>query len=148
MDRLEYKCNICKKDYSSYKSLWLHNYKYHNTNISSKNNPESSEESSKESSENNPESSNKIYKCRKCNKEYKYIQGRWKHEQKCKFIENNKIEDIKDIKINKMEEEIEKLKQQINATKSNVQNAHSITNNIDNSQKIINNFGSNNSSLG
>jgi hypothetical protein len=140
MEKNEYKCNICNKFYKNYKSLWKHNYIYHNNNTSSKNNPESSEKSSK----NNPESSNMIYKCRKCNKEYKYIQGRWKHEQKCKFIENNKIEDIKDIKINKMEEEIEKLKQQINATKSNVQNAHSITNNIDNSQKIINNFGSNN----
>jgi hypothetical protein len=27
---MEYKCIICKKDYSSYQSLWIHNKKYHN----------------------------------------------------------------------------------------------------------------------
>jgi hypothetical protein len=29
---MEYKCNDCKKDYSSYKSLWNHTKKYHNDN--------------------------------------------------------------------------------------------------------------------
>ena len=28
---MAYTCNKCVKDYSSYKSLWFHNYKYHNT---------------------------------------------------------------------------------------------------------------------
>lgn len=27
-----YKCNVCNKDYSSYKSLWNHSKKYHNDN--------------------------------------------------------------------------------------------------------------------
>jgi hypothetical protein len=31
-DRTEFKCDICKKKYSSYKSRWLHIKKYHNDN--------------------------------------------------------------------------------------------------------------------
>ena len=28
---MDYKCNVCVKDYSSYKSLWNHIKKYHKT---------------------------------------------------------------------------------------------------------------------
>ena len=27
---MQYRCNICNKDYSSYQSLWIHNKKFHN----------------------------------------------------------------------------------------------------------------------
>ncbi len=30
---MEYRCNICNKDYSSYQSLWIHNKKYHTDQI-------------------------------------------------------------------------------------------------------------------
>ena len=29
----DFNCNICKKYYSSYQSLWIHNKKYHNKNV-------------------------------------------------------------------------------------------------------------------
>ena len=32
-DRTEFKCEHCKKDYSSYKSRWLHIKKYHKTPV-------------------------------------------------------------------------------------------------------------------
>ena len=34
---MEYKCNYCNKDYSSYSSLWNHNKKFHNNKICSNN---------------------------------------------------------------------------------------------------------------
>ena len=30
---MEYICNICNKNYSSYQSLWIHNKKYHNNKM-------------------------------------------------------------------------------------------------------------------
>ena len=30
--KVEFPCKVCNKDYSSYKSLWNHNKKFHNTN--------------------------------------------------------------------------------------------------------------------
>jgi hypothetical protein len=32
-DRTVFKCDICKKNYSSYKSRWLHIKKYHSNNV-------------------------------------------------------------------------------------------------------------------
>jgi len=136
MDRMEYKCNICIKEYSSYKSLWLHNYKYHKQN--EKNVVENVVIKGKNvviEDKNNIVDNRTCKYCKKklCDRKY-----RWKHEQKCKSKEYKKDEMVE------LKTEIEKLKQQINNPKYNIQNAHSITNNIDNSQKIINNFGNNN----
>ena len=52
------------------------------------------------------ESHLKEYKCRYCDKIYKYKQGRWKHEQKCKEKEN-KIETEK--KLEELEEQNKEL---------------------------------------
>ena len=30
--KMDFRCKICNKDYSSYKSLWNHNNKFHNNN--------------------------------------------------------------------------------------------------------------------
>ena len=30
---MEYRCKICNKEYSSYQSLWIHNKRYHNPNV-------------------------------------------------------------------------------------------------------------------
>ena len=81
------KCNICNKTYSSYKSLWNHNKKYHSSEsnpIILENNPKVIQETS---SENN-------FKCKYCVKTYKYKQGKYKHEQLCK----NKISEINQLK--------------------------------------------------
>ena len=88
-------CKICNKYYSSYKSLWNHNKKYHD-NLLSESNPIVIQKSStsnpkviQESSESNPkviqESSNiKPFKCNYCSNCYKYKQGKYKHEKLCK----------------------------------------------------------------
>jgi len=109
----EHKCNICNKNYASKQSLWNHNNKFHNNIISQK--------SAKNQSKNHPTSvknqpiviqsvldtKHNILECKYCNKSYKHIQSRWKHEQKCKVKSNNdeimelkkKLKDIED-KIN------------------------------------------------
>jgi len=72
---MSYNCNICKKSYSSYKSLWNHNKKKHTLNI----NPNLTINNLK--LDNN-------YQCRYCKNIYKFAQGRWRHEKNCN---NNKI---------------------------------------------------------
>lgn len=76
---MEYICNICNKNYSSYQSLWIHNKKYHT--LKTKND-------SQNNSHNNHISSNeKTYKCSKCNKNFSCYQNRWRHEKNCKIKE-------------------------------------------------------------
>jgi hypothetical protein len=86
-------CIQCDKKYSSYKSLWFHNYKYHNKNVT----------------ENVPNvtgdvTNNVTYKCKKCPEIFNSRQSRWRHQKVCN---NNKqiIIDDKDFKIAKLEKE-------------------------------------------
>ena len=65
-----YCCNICNKDYSSYKSLWNHNRKFHYNNVSN-NIPIVSN--------NIPIVSNNKNTCKYCYKVYSSPQNRWKH---------------------------------------------------------------------
>ncbi len=95
---MSYFCNICKKSYSSNKSLWTHNKKYHATKI-------------QQNETNN--SVNQEYKCNFCDKVFSQYQNRWRHQKTCKSNLSNKIEPNNDLteKIIKMEKEIETLKQ-------------------------------------
>ena len=56
---MEYKCNICNKQYSSYQSLWIHNKKYHTT----KNKNDSHSDSHDNQNDNHISSNKKTYKC-------------------------------------------------------------------------------------
>jgi hypothetical protein len=101
---MEYKCNICNKNYNSYQSLWNHNKKFHNNNF--KNNNLLTTNNNLLTTNNNLLTTNEIktYNCKYCNKIYNLQQSRWKHEQKCKSInDNNKDKDI----------ELEKIKLQV-----------------------------------
>lgn len=62
-------CNICNKNYSSYKNLWRHNKKFH------------SEEELK-------------VKCKYCFKVYKHSQSKTRHEKTCKDIKLIKNDNI------------------------------------------------------
>ncbi len=74
-------CEICAKNYKSYQSLWNHKHKFHDEKVI----------------QSNPRVIQKViqsnpiiihdrtqHKCSFCSKIYKYKQGKWKHEQKCK----------------------------------------------------------------
>ena len=99
-----YLCNICIKGYSSYKSLWNHNKKFHIPNVS--NNIPKVSNNIPNVSNNIPVINNKNT-CKHCYKVYSSPQNRWKHEQKCK---ENKINDNK---LNILEKTILQLQQQI-----------------------------------
>jgi len=129
MDRLEYKCNICKKDYSSYKSVWLHNYKYHpkidNIILS---HPKPSDKSDykpphKSKISKNNDLKTEGYKCKYCNNIYKHFQSRWKHEQKCsiKIVESKNKDDLIELKLKILQDTLEmKHKQEMEQFKNDL----------------------------
>jgi hypothetical protein len=83
----KYLCKLCNKIYVSRQSLWNHNNKYHIEIKSPKiisNQLTSSALNQQESAQN--QLNGKII-CKYCNLEFRHIQSRWRHEQKCKLIE-------------------------------------------------------------
>jgi hypothetical protein len=98
-------CNICDKHYSSYQSLCIHNKKFHIIK-SAKNQHVISIKSAENQHVIADITIDKNLCCKYCNKLYKHIQSRWRHEQYCDKKNTNKIE----AKINELEKEIIKLK--------------------------------------
>lgn len=101
---MDYKCVQCNKEYSSYQSLWNHNKIKHNLELN-----------------------HKKHCCQYCTKILSCRQSKWRHEKTCDQL--NKTHEL-EIKIEKMEKEMEKLK-----TEPKINN---ITNNIN--KGVINNF--------
>ena len=102
-------CNICNKTYSSASSLWNHNKKFHNPNVSIK-------ETNVSKIGQIVSIKNSGLNCKFCNKIFSTPQNRWKHENKvCK---NKKL----NIQLEKQNEEIKKLKEQLNDKITNVTN--------------------------
>ena len=80
-----YKCDICNKIYSSYKSLWNHNKRFHNNDV--------------QYVQSNVQDNNKIIKCEYCNKIFKIRSTKSEHKKKsCKLnpnINNNELIELK-----------------------------------------------------
>ena len=147
---MEYYCKICNKKYASYKSLWKHNYIYHK-NIRNPNVTHCNSTVIQNVIQSNPEVIEDKYKCSKCNKNFKYRQGKWKHEKICQ----NKIGDTKIIKLEKQNEEIIKQNQElrellqkalkihpktlqkINKQLNNINNGNINSNNVTNTYNIV-----------
>jgi hypothetical protein len=102
---MEYKCKHCNKLYKSYKSLWNHNNKFHNGIYNHLDNHDNHLDNHNDYSKSGYEKNELVYKCRKCNKNFKYSQNRWRHEKSC----NENQENINNI-IDKMQKEIDLLK--------------------------------------
>ena len=84
---MEYKCTVCVKDYSSYKSLWNHTKKFHK--------PPSLDSHSNVIVSNRNVIENKteifdVLSCKFCKRKFKARQNRWSHEKICK-IKNTAI---------------------------------------------------------
>ena len=132
----EYRCKPCDKSYSTSQNLWKHNNKFHNgkSNVC---NPHSNFIVIQKLDSCHPEvtikSSNK-HICKNCKKEFKYRQGKWKHEKNCKAKdeEENKLKE-KDNIIKNLQKELCELKKEKNISK-NINNG-----NIYNG-KVINNI--------
>jgi hypothetical protein len=95
MEWNDFKCNICKKFYKTYKSLWNHNKNYHK-NDNSRNLLKSPQISSKIPQ--NPQKDEDIstLNCRHCNKNLSRIDNLKRHEEKCKEKDKgkNKIREL------------------------------------------------------
>jgi len=103
-------CQYCNKEYKSSASRCNHIKKYHNQSDIS----QTDDHQPKNQPKNQPENK---YKCSKCEKTYKHIQSRWKHEQKCKENINKNI-DLEDTVI-EMKKEMEKMKNIISTMEIN-----------------------------
>jgi len=108
--KVEYRCKLCNKDYSSYKSLWNHTKKFHNNDV----------KNVKENVKNVKE--NKSLTCEYCKKVFNNRPAKSIHKKTCELINNDKINNDK---INQLEEiknnnEIKTLKNIINELKSQV----------------------------
>jgi len=123
---MEYKCNICKTQYSSYKSRWLHVYKYHKQEVSKSLpklvNPVSQKLAFLANSESN------ILKCKYCINIYKHKSSKSKHEKICKSridsnLEINEIKKENEIELIKKENEIELIKKEMLELKKMLQKA-------------------------
>ena len=130
---MEYNCNICNKLYKSYQSLWNHNNKFHNTinNEITNNNNLLTVNNNLLTVNNNLLTSNKIYKCKYCNKNYNLQQSKWSHEQKCKNIvqETNEIDKIKEEKeLAKIQLQVKKEEYKILQLKIKLQKSEKIDN--------------------
>lgn len=113
----DYRCNICDKNYKNKSGIWKHNRKHHIPPKAEK----SAESSAVKSAQNQPISSDNKHNgnlkttptllCKYCNCEFKHIQSRWRHEQKCK-LERQYCS--KDNIINNLSNKITELEQQLN----------------------------------
>jgi hypothetical protein len=131
----EFKCENCNKQYSSYKTLWTHNNKFHNKkSIKIKANPLVNN-SIKQHNTNNEKANQ--FKCNKCNKSYKHQQSKWRHEKNCE-LEDKLI--IIQKKLDQILIEKQEVKQENKKTCQEINGDHNIINSVN----VINNFNNDN----
>jgi len=145
---MKYTCDICDKSYKDKSGLWYHNRKYHD-NIISQKSAKNQSNIQQASVKNQPiiiqsvlDTKHSILECKYCNKSYKHIQSRWKHEQKCQVKSNNdQIMELKKELTNEIKE-VRELKEQLKEKINNTQitsNSNNTTNT--NSNNTLNNKG-------
>jgi hypothetical protein len=134
-----YNCDICKKKYKSYKSLWNHNKQFHNNNVIIGNQIETNPETTGNQNKKN------LLVCKFCKKEFNHRNNRWRHEKSCKDTNKQNIE----IQLQLSQKENEILKLKLKIEKSNKMHPKSFKklNNmlINNALMNSNNINSNNS---
>jgi hypothetical protein len=104
------KCEFCINEYYTKNGLQKHIKKYHNNEINNEKN---------------------IY-CIFCNVQFTHRQSKWRHEKKCKLVNNLPLE-----------EQIKKISEEIKEIKANPNTINNTTNNTTNIQYIINSPTSN-----
>ncbi len=110
-----YCCKVCNKTYSSYKSLWNHNKKFHTNTMINKdhlviNNDQ--KEINKDHLENN------ILNCKYCNKNFTFKTNKYRHEKTC-TEKNKEVLNVKqlELQLKIKEQEILKLKLKLQKSK-------------------------------
>ena len=141
---MEYKCEICVKNYSSYNSLWNHNKKNHNPKIVKDVN-----NVIKNVKEKVNIVKEKKYECDICNRIFSCRQSKYEHKKnicnKIKLIKKKDNEETEIIKL-KLEIDLLKLKLELKTNPTNFKSFNKMlkdksynSNNVVNSNNIINN---------
>jgi hypothetical protein len=138
--KMEFACNICNKYYSSYKSLWNHNKKFHNAETNQK-----QPINDQKINVIQPQHDQKLI-CLYCNKKFNHYNNKWRHQKNCKIKEENNVITLiknKELDIEKIKEEKELIKLKIEFHKSKkkdtLNNFKSINNAMKNNNFTINN---------
>ena len=114
-------CYICNKNYASSNSLWNHNNKFHNDELSIKNQYDINGNQNLVTKNQNAiignqntimevKINNKL-NCKYCKKNFSHYNNKWRHEKTCK----NKINE--ETVLQKMEKTIEELKKEVSNIK-------------------------------
>jgi len=115
---MEHICIDCNKNYSSYKSLWLHKYKYHKHDVT-KNVTIVTKNVTKSVTKGNN------FICKKCNQNFNSRQTRWRHEKTCEMkIINTNTEKVlleKDKEILEIKKEMLQYKKEMEKMKDIIQ---------------------------
>ena len=124
---MEYICNVCNKNYSSYQSLWIHNKKFHTNRIQPMTSIDFQNDSCNfqmTSSDFNQKQNDQIV-CEYCKKTFTRRNNLNYHiKNKCK--EKDKIEEKNDQKI--IKETLISLENKINRLEKNSSNKKPVTN--------------------
>lgn len=124
---MSFNCNICNKDYASYKSLWKHNKTFHKPDVVKSITTVVVEE---QHNGNNA--------CKYCDKKLSDRTSRWRHEQKCKEKEEkDKLEKLEE-KIKQLENLIDKHGKTKNSNKGTINKGNINTNTYVNGDNINN----------
>ena len=99
---MEYKCNICNKQYASYQSLWIHNKKFHLKN----------KKIITETSKNTQ--NDYTYICEYCKRKFSRNDNLQRHHKTCKKYK----EHLHSIQNKDLHEEIKKIKEEISTIKN------------------------------
>ena len=135
-DRTEYKCEHCKKIYTSYKSRWLHIKKYHCNDVTKNvtNVSYGVTNVTHNVADVSQNTKDKIFNCKYCKSKFNSRQTRWRHEKKC---DNNKKNNDE---LNELKEEIKELKDLIQKSlKIHPKTLQKINNQLINNGTINNN---------
>ncbi len=129
---MEHRCNTCNKVYSSYQSLWNHNKNIHTSQTSN----------ITQTTTNVTQNTTKLSKnslCIYCNKCFSRNDSLKRHQLKCcKKLEDNLYKQ----QIQKLTDDLEKLKHKINKKSTNkIINYNNINNTVNNKLTNINNIG-------
>ena len=131
---MEYNCNICNKKYSSYKSLWFHNYKYHKPNVNI-----NQVDVNTNVNINSVDVNINKHNCKHCNKAFTTRQSKSRHEihycDKKNELNNKKI--IEELK-KENEEKTELIKLLQKSLKIHPKSLNKINNQLINNQLVNN----------
>ena len=126
---MDFYCSHCKKQYASYKSLWNHNKKFHNTGLSNVVLGGSKKvvvggslvvntiNTKQNTIQPDTCTENKLLICKFCNRKFNDRSNRWKHEKICKTKEELKEEKEKDRILEEQKLEIELKNKEVEALK-------------------------------